>query len=71
MYGTSHPKTKPESVPHNGPSKVEVRPASNTLENVITTGVPKIGYVGIKALANIKAAHTPAKAKNMTLITYL
>jgi hypothetical protein len=69
-YGTSHPKIKPETVPQKGPSNGAVRHENMIPDNVITAGVPKIGYVGISASANIKAVHTPVKAKNTGLVAY-
>jgi len=69
-YGTSHPKIKPESVPHNGPNNGTVKDENIMPDNVITAEVPKIGYVGTIASANIKAVHTPVKAKNRELVTY-
>lgn len=69
-YGTANPKMKPESVPHSGPSSAEVKPARRTLENVIATGVPRIGYVGINALVSTRATHTLVRAKNTVLVVY-
>lgn len=42
-YGTSQPKAKPETVPHKGPNKGDVKLESTMLESVIMAGVPKTG----------------------------
>jgi hypothetical protein len=42
-YGTSHPKTKPETVPHKGPNSGDVKLENTMLERVITAEVPKTG----------------------------
>lgn len=61
---------KPAIVPHNGPSRGAVRAENIMPDNVITAGVPKIGYAGIRESASIKAVHTAANAKNSELVTY-
>jgi hypothetical protein len=63
----SNPKIKPANVPHKGPSNGAVNDENIMPDNVITAGVPKTGYVGINASANIKAVQTPAKATNKEL----
>jgi hypothetical protein len=69
-YGTSHPKMKPESAPHKGPSKGAVMDENMMPDNVITAGVPRIGYVGMIASASIRAVQTPTNATNSELVTY-
>ena len=70
MYGTSHPNKKPEMVPQNGPNKGAVRAENIIPDNVMTAGVPRMGYVGINASANIRAVQTPVKAKRNELVKY-
>ena len=42
-YETSHPNAKPESVPHDGPSKDAVSPFVTIFDRVILALVPGIG----------------------------
>jgi hypothetical protein len=42
-YGTSHPKIKPEIVPHKGPKIGAVKLENMIFEKVITAGVPSTG----------------------------
>jgi len=61
----------PESAPHNGPNKTEVKPEDKMFDSVITTGVPRTGYVGIHEVARIKATQTPVRARKIALVMYL
>jgi hypothetical protein len=57
-------------VPQKGPSNGAVNAEKTIPDKVITAGVPKIGYVGIKANAKFRAVQTPVKAKRKTFAKY-
>jgi hypothetical protein len=69
-YGTNHPKIKPEIAPQSGPSRGAVNAEKTIPDNVITAGVPKIGYVGINANAKFRAVQTPVKAGRKAFAKY-
>ena len=62
IYGTLNPKINPETVPYKGPNRGAVKLESKTLEKVIETPTPGIGYIIKKLTDNRRAVQIAINA---------